>query len=138
MYLYKIIAIAVLLSSYSYSINWDIQIIESDTGVTCGAGVDLVVDINGIAHVVYFDSETDLKLMYACNQGNKWNYMTVTDNLELNDPKATLAVDANGIVYVVHPYSDGNLICKKKENDQWTSFTFALANSVVFDSEVHN
>ncbi len=136
--LYKIAAVAVLLPCFSHAVNWDIQIVGADTGAISGASVDMVLDINGVAHVVYFDDDGGLRLVYACNEQNQWDYTTVEDNLEINDPKTVIAVDSQGLVYVVHHDNGGNLVFRKKENDTWSSDIFSLPKSIPCDAEVDN
>ncbi len=126
-YLYIIAAVALLLSCYSLAANWDIQIVKSNTGTIFGASIDMVLDINGVAHVVYFDEYTygQLSLVYATNGQGLWSNVPVEqENLTPTALKAVIAIDANNVVYIVYPDSEENLIYRTKENGQWSSSAF--------------
>jgi hypothetical protein len=133
-YLYKMAAIAVLLSCFSRAENWEIQVVEPNTGgISGGTRMDMVLDVNDIAHVVYFKDDESLALMYACNEQGGWSSLSLEDNLELNDPKTVITIDANGVIYVVYPFfypEEGvRLVYKKKENDVWSS-RINIGNSI--------
>ncbi len=146
-YLCIIAVVAVLMPSLSHALSWNIQVVESDTGQIEDLGIDLAVEANGTAHVVYFDNGDDdgyLSLIYADSDADPWNKVFIEDNtldISKQDPKAVLAVDANRVVYVVYPvvYPDDSyqLVYKKKGNDGWGSrFIIAAAESLPYDAQV--
>jgi hypothetical protein len=125
-YLYIIAVVAVLMPSVSYALGWEIQVVEPNTGLIEDLGVDLAVEANGIAHIVYFDNSDGGSFMSLMYKRSDADPSFIEDNtLDINkDPKAVLAMDANGVVYVVYPvvYLDSDkLVYKKKQNGIWSS-----------------
>lgn len=121
---YRTIAVISLLFSFSQAANWDIQLIESNAGTSSNSDIDMVLDINGLAHVIYFDERIheSLSLIYATNDRGQWsNFPVEQENLNQADLKAVVTVDSNGIVYIIYTDDEYRLAYKTKENGLWSS-----------------
>jgi hypothetical protein len=139
-HLYKTAALAVLLFCYSHAAIWDTQIVEPRTGDVSQANIDMKLDINGVAHIVYFDDETygGLSLVCATNEEGSWIGVSVEqENFTFSALKAVIAIDANNTVYIVYPDSDLNLVYKKKEGGQWYGGTIDYNKSLPYGAVVN-
>ncbi|MDW5562426.1 MAG: hypothetical protein SA339_04295 [Methanomassiliicoccus sp.] len=87
------------------------------------SGCHIAVDLNGNAHLCYFN-EDDGKLMYATNAGGEWAIQTIADRGEAGRD-CSIAVDSNGIAHVsfVGNINDGygDLIYAAERNGSWES-----------------
>ncbi len=142
-YLCKIAVVAVLIPSLSHAVDWEIQVVESDTGQIEDAAIDMVVDANGISHVVYYKNDGyNLSLVYSVSDTNQWHSFPIEDNTidyYSQDHKVALAVDENGVIYVVYPDNDNKLVYRKKQNGQWSrQIRVDLDHSIPYDAAVDN
>ncbi len=140
----KVIVAAVLLTSFVYSYSWDRQVVDSNLYSEEQVNIDLALDTNDAPHVVYFENKDNsnfLSLAYAFIDDGSWTSTTIEQNYfgTATNPKVCLAIDANGVIYVVYPGDEKSVVYRKKQNGDWGSQQdIADPTSLVHDVAVDN
>ena len=91
--------------AYHDGTTWQVELVDTNTGVIGVLNSDLAIDKNDFAHIAYYmeySAAETKQIRYATNQGGSWVTQTIDSQIVCSTRKVGIAVDTQGIVHIAY------------------------------------
>ncbi|MFA5553770.1 MAG: hypothetical protein WCZ89_09830 [Phycisphaerae bacterium] len=127
--LFRIIGVSFTVFCINFFVragDWNIEVIETQVGISNEISCPIVLDSNGLERMSYFNNfqpSTALNLIYARRSGTSWTKQTVLSNeLTMDDRALTaIALDSNDYPYICYRNSSKQLSYVYQTSSGWSS-----------------
>src|SRR5690606_13049066 len=92
-----------------FGAGWNTELVEDSSALLGSLGLDMALDSNDFAHIVYYEDIPTGDLRYATNLGGSWDAIILDDEDDTGTYPA-IAVDHNDVLHVSYYKYSGALL----------------------------